>query len=328
MSLPPLTKTWLHSTNNVIATGQNFSGYGELSFTWKTFMTTGLVAWTVVASSDAATADLTDRWINAAACNTHDNPGQPHSWIVLQNDAIATGFQICLDLDENSGGSDTIFDMYVSEAIGFTGGTTTNRPTAADEVTVASSIGRHQWCETDLTVDPAILHMQRSSDGEIWRWWIFVNGVLRGLTSIEKPAAAQPGWTIPWVTVAPWDWYASTAYNPSYGHLNDSKIHTASRADGAGRTTLYVTSEGFGTEMLGQNQTNGADLDSGAFPFFPMGLYSDVVPRGRLGTLTDMWWGSTFPASGDHYPADISRQFVQVGDVIVPWPGGAAMQIT
>jgi hypothetical protein len=332
MALPVLQKTWIFSENNTIGTGGPFVGYGALMFAWKTFLTTGLSPWVVVLSSDAATAGASDLWINAAACNTHHDPGNPHSWIVLQNDAISPGFQMCVNLERNGGGALTIMDVFFSEAAGFTGGTINDRPTATDEVSAHSStgLGRHNWTDAvDLTVNPAQLHMQRSDDGTITRWWIFVNGYCPCFYTIEEPKDAVPSWSIPWCAVACVDWYAATNYRPTYAYLNDIKTNTTSRADGVGQVNLYLTSEGAISSMLGQLQTSGNDLDGGAFPFFPIGLFSDAAgSRGRLGALTDIWWGSTFPGSGDHYPGDASRQFVQVDDLILPWSGGGQMLTT
>ena len=327
MALPTLIKTFIFSENNTISVGGRFDGYGELMFQLKTFLTTGANPWVVVSSSDGFNVGV-DLWVNALACNVHENPGSPHSWIVLQNDAIAVGFQICIDLDKNGGGQETVMRLYVSEAVGFTGGTTSNKPTAADEIDCKET-GSAEWCDAENLFEfPAQLHMQRSDDGEITRWWIFVNGSLAKLVSFEKPKDAVPGWTIPWVGVVPGVTYAQTNYFPTYGQLNDIKTQTVCRANGV-ETRLFLTSEGAISSMLGQLQTSGNDLDSGAFPFFPIGLFSDTAgSRGRLGTLTDIWWGSTFPGTADHYPGDSSRQFVQIHDLILPWSGGSAMLVT
>jgi len=329
MALPVLEKTYIFDVNNTISVGASSVGYGELLFQWKTFFITGSNAWTVVLSSDASTAGASDLWVNAAACTTHADPGGAHSWIVLQNDAISTGFQMLVNLSDTGGGGNTIMDTFISEAAGFTGGTTTNRPTATDEVFSDLDSDGQQWVDgLDLTINPAQFHMARSTDGEIWRFWAFVAGNETSLMSLEKPKAAVSGWTVPWVCVFPSRYSFGSDATSSYGSLNDLKANTFTRANSVD-TRLFCTSEGAISSMLGQLQTSGADLDSGFFPFFPIGLFSDAAgSRGRLGALTDIWWGSTSPATGDHYPGDASRQFVQVGDLILPWDGGIAMLTT
>lgn len=329
MALPILEKTWIHDVNNTINSGGPFVGYGALMFAWKTFMTTGLGAWSVVSSSDGVSnAGAADYWLNATDANVHGN-GVNHSWIVLQNDAISTGFQICVDLRKNGGGASTIMEVYVSEAAGFTGGTLTARPTATDEVHTADQAGRHNWTDAiDLTVNPAQLHMQRSDDGTVTHWWIYVQGYCPCFYVIEKPQDAVPDWSIPWIAVACVDWYASTNFRPTYGYLNDIKTNVACRAKGS-KTQFYLSSEGAISSMIGQLMSFGGDLDGGAYPFFPIGIWCDEAgARGRLGRFSDLWWGSVAAADGDHYPGDATRQFAQVGDFIVPWPGGAAMLIT
>jgi len=328
MALPVLTKTWNFDVNNSIAVGGTFVGYGELMFQWKTFLTTaGSSPWTVVSSSDGVGNVGVDLWISALACNVHDNAGANHSWIVLANAAL--GIEFCVECIKSGGGQSTIMSSFISEAVGFTGGTATNRPTAADEIDTSATANRHQWAAgLDLTVNPGILHMQMSDDGDCTRWWIYVAGVIRMLMAIEKPKLPVSGWSPPWLCVAPVNYYAATAYTPSYSHLNDINTVTRSRAGGV-VNSLYLTSEGAVSSMLGQTQTWANDLDGNAWPFFPIGLFSTLAgSRGRHGEVFDLWWGSTNPADGDAYPADLTRQFVTVGDLIVPWVGdGSTMLI-
>lgn len=141
--------------------------------------------------------------------------------------------------------------------------------------------------------------------------------------NVEKPRDAMPGWLTPWICTVATSAYASTDYQPTYGYLNDVNSLTFSMA-GAATTKLYYTSEFCVDSMLGQRQTTSADLDGGSWPMLPIGLFSNVSGRvGRLGALTDLWWGATAVADGDYYPADLTRQFVQIVDIIVPWNGSA-----
>jgi hypothetical protein len=72
--------------------------------------------------------------------------------------------------------------------------------------------------------------------------------------------------------------------------------------------------------MAGQRMTTSNDLDGNSWPMGAMGLASETATvRGRHGELVDIWWGSTTRIAGDHYPDTLPRQFVQVGDIILPW---------
>jgi len=326
MALPTLVKTWQYDKNNQITTGDG-SGYGELMYTWKTIMTSwGSSPWTVVASSDASSAGAADYWTSPSACNTHRGSGVAHCWIVLQQDGVASGFQICVDLNENGGGADSVMNTYVSESAGFTGGTVTNRPTATDEVNTFDGVGSPQWVANEtLSTTPAWISVFQSTDGSSTRWCIWVNNQMHCFFCIEKPSNTPAGWTLPWLTICAIDRYAGTNYRPTYSYLNDAKNLVNCRAGGA-RHNVYLSSEGVVTSMLGQLQTFGADLDSSAWPMFPIGLWCDESgARGRIGTLDDIYWGSTSINDGDHYPGDASRLWVQLGDIIQPWGGGAAI---
>jgi hypothetical protein len=61
-----------------------------------------------------------------------------------------------------------------------------------------------------------------------------------------------------------------------------------------------------------------------------MGLWVELVGfRGRLGSPSDIWWGLSALSDGDQYP-DVAplRQFVQVGDIILPWNSSTVMSTT
>lgn len=331
MGLPTLIKTWDFSVNHLDGTSTRFTGHGTTMFALKTALTTlGSNPWTVVSSSDGlANAGAADYWTDASKCNTHNTSGN-RSWIVLQQSALGSSstFQMMFTCAKNGGGQSTIIETYFSEGGLFTGGSLTANPTATDQVLAAPYTGAQGWWDhLDCTSTPARLHVAMSDDGEITRWWIYMAGYCPCFFSVEKPKDAVSGWTPPWFAVACVDLYSGTSNRPTYAYLNDIKTNTACRLNST-KDQLYLTSEGCVTSMLGQLQTWTNDLDSSTWPMFPIGLFSDTpASRGRHGTMTDIWWGSTTRAEGDHYPADTTRQFVQVGDLVLPWLGdGTIMQ--
>ena len=333
MPLPILAKTWQFDVNFTDAVSDTNGPYGTTMFQWKSALT-GFASnpWVVTRSSDGvANAGVGDFWLSVADANVHSAGATNHSWCVLRQPAIGggSGLEMCVDLRNNGGGANTIMELYISAAAGFTGGSLTARPTATDEVHTANGAGRHNWTDgLNLTVSPGQLHVAMSSDGEVTRWWIYVSGYCPCFYTIEKPKDAVSGWTNPFMCVACVDWYASTNFRPVYGYLNDINTNTAAHINSA-KVQLYLTSEGFISSMCGQTQTYANDLDGNAWPFFPIGLFCTVGgARGRHGVLTDIWWGSTTRADGDHYPDDTTRQFVQVGDLILPWLGDGTVMLT
>jgi len=329
MALPTLAKSWLFSVNNSDTTGTTGVGYGVTMYAWKVGLTTlGSNPWTVVLSSDGlSNAGAADYWTDASKCTTHEGGAGNRSWIVLVNAALG-GLQMCVELTENGGGHDSIMGCYLSEGGLFTGGSLLVRPTATDEVDTSNGAGRHNWTDAvDCSVTPAKINIAMSDDGECTRWWIYVNGYCPCFYVIDKPRDPSTGWSQPWACIACVDWYASTAFRPTYSYLNDIKTNTAWRYNGT-KQQFFLTSEGHTTAALGQYQTYENDIEGG-WPMYPMGMFCDVAgARGRHGVFFDLWWGSTTRGEGDHYPADLSRQFVQIGDLIHPWLGdGTIMSI-
>lgn len=332
MALPILNKTWQFNVNNTDATSTAFTGLGVTTYALKVALT-GFASnpWTVVLSSDgASTAGAGDNWLNSGDANVHNSSGN-RSWIVLRQAAIGggSGLEMLLHMTKNGGGASTIVECYISAAAGFTGGSLTARPTATDEAHTANGAGRHNWTDAqDLTVNPGRLHVQMSADGKATRWWFYTQNYCPCFYTIEEPKNPSPSWTNPWFAVACVDWYAATNFRPTYAYLNDINTNTAAYINSA-KVQMYLTSEGFISSMAGQTQTYANDLDSNAWPMFPIGIFCTVAAaRGRHGELNDLWWGSTTRADGDHYPADLSRQFAQVGDLIVPWLGDGTIMLT
>ncbi len=81
-----------------------------------------------------------------------------------------------------------------------------------------------------------------------------------------------------------------------------------------------MTSEGFGGVNLGSGISIANDFDL-SWPFAPVGIASQTSPgRGRHGTIFDLWYGSSGVATGDDYPdTGTLHQFIQLGNLIVPW---------
>lgn len=327
MTVPTPTKTWQHAENS-----GPYASLAALMYAWKEQMigwASG--AWSVVSSSDGAgTASAADNWADASDVVFH-NAANNHSWLVLQNDNIASGFQICVDCNRNSGGAQTVTRLYVSEGAGFTGGTATDRPTATDEVEPAASAGAgdFEWtAAANLASTPAYLHMAASDDGEQHSWMVAVNSTVPCFFRIGLAENAVDGWTNPWFCVAVTSNYG-TAVAQTFTRSFDTDDYCWTRAGGQ-KAGCYLTSEGYGGGSVGEGWTFSADLDStGDYPFLPIGLLclTPVGSRGRLGTVPDLWYGGTVPADGDNFPGDASRTFVQVGCFIHPWDGSTMLLV-
>lgn len=318
MALPVLQKTWQFNVNQAAITAHN-----DLLYKIKVAMVSfGSNPWTVVGSSNSVTANSSDNWTSASSV-VFQNNGAAHSWIILKQVGIATNFQVLIVARRNpGGGSDVMFVLY-SPSAGFTGGTTTARPTATDEVPFDTDNASLPTNSANLAVTAARLHAMQSTDGQCTRIFIYVNSIPQTMLLFDKPRNPVPGWTIPHVA-----FYAVQQYNTgasvaqvTYAKLNDLANRTKSKV-GTTQFDLFITSEGCITSMIGEQQNFVNDLDNNTYPILPMGLFSTTASaRGRHGELFDLYWGATVIGEGDNYPDDATKQFVQFGDFVHPWNG-------
>lgn len=331
MTTPALTRTWQFQVNtNTPATGAALGCNQALMFALKealkgngawTDSAGGAVAssgnWVVSYSCDSVAAgaagDGVDRW--AAAANLVWNGGaNPRSWIVLRQSGIASGFEVCIYLNSVSPQQATV---VVSPSAGFTGGTTTTRPSATDEIVLLNTANYG-----GPSVNAAsYLHVLKTADGSAARIAICRNGQIAGFWFFELPGAPLAGWANPSVScVLTGDAGASPTTICTLANLsNAASVWGYTQNPVAHYLTGLCTRA---HSMLASNQTVASDI-SGEYPFFEQGIYSETVyGRGRNGMLVDSWWGLAALADSDTYPL-ASRDFVQLGDVIWPWDKSA-----
>jgi hypothetical protein len=229
---------------------------------------------------------------------------------VLEQSGIGANFQLCIDLSNASSGTIAI---VASPSAGFTGGTTLNRPTATDEFTVTSD-GSWYYNTTNAT---SVISMSGSTDGAVTRVMVFQANFCVAYWSFELSQNPITGWTpafAGWVKGS-----GSGADIPTYTNM-------VSTANGRGRVgannmSLFMTTEGYNSQTVGQKQTVPDD-NTGEWPMTGIGMSSESASvRGRKGNLFDKWFTSTTLATGDTAPNDTSRQFLVVGDLFVPWDG-------
>lgn len=272
----------------------------------------GLAPWELLYSCDSVVAgaagDAVDRW-DADSDLVWANAGSAHSWVVMKQTGIAANFQVCFSCEGTAAGGN-LLTVVVSPANGFTGGTTTARPTATDEAIVNAG---GSWCNGNAT-SAMKWHAQQSSDGQCTRVWIGAGGFLVGMMLFDKPKSPRASWTNPHVCLCAGTG-AATDY-ATYATLHNTGTG-AVKARIAGITGSFVlTGEAFNDTALGEHQTFPDDLD-GEYTVGAIGLYCTTAgARGRHGQLFDLWWGSTAPVNGDTYPGDASRVLGQAADLV------------
>jgi hypothetical protein len=317
MTVPTLAKTWQFSANNAIgAQGSALACNRALLRAMKNaWLAMALGPPTVRYSCDSVTAgaagDAVDRW-DSDSDLVWANAGSAHSWIVFQQTGIAGSFQVLMSL-ENAAGNGISMVLVTSQSAGFTGGTTTARPTATDEQIVLSS--GNSW--SNLTTDAATRWtVMQSTDGQCNRWLAFSGGNLVSFFMLDKPANPPTGWAVPH--------FVNAYYGLSGLTVSNFNTNFKARVDTV-NSSLVTLSVG-GLANIGPNDTvwaNQANSVDASWPmFFCGGAGTTAGAKGWLGTVQDLWCGSTALATGSAYPAG-SNDFIQVGAYILPWNGGA-----
>jgi len=325
MALPLLKKTWQFAVNNhTPASGNVVTDYQNLMLAIKSLLVgTGTHPWTVLRSSTSLAVADADLWL-ASGDLVWAAGVVAHSWIVLKQTHILSNFQICIDLNPVGWGAPIQRGIVigVSPAAGFTGGTTTARPTAADEIIIrdgtTSGSNSGYWFFPYIASFSFVTHAIVSNDGACTRIVMHGSGVSYGLWLFDALAEAPTEMTYPFIA----DVYADVGNNSRlrYADLNDvANSHGAH--PGVGRLDFFLTSEGFNNSTVGELIVVANDL-SAQWPIMGVGVASEQAgARGRIGGIYDLWWGSTGVGEGNTYPNDGSRAFAQFGHLVFPWSG-------
>lgn len=282
--------------------------------------------WAVWYSSDSTVpgtgvaGDGVDHWVTPSNL-VNGTGGAVRSWIVLKQPGIAANYQLCIALDSANPYEATV---AVSPNAGFTGGTTTARPTATDEIVLvaAGSIG---ICSLNTAVNR--VHVMKSADGSATRVIICRSGYVVALWMLERPSRPVAGWDHPSIAFLS----AQSAARPLASQLTQTTLNTQFNAKG--RTKDYPAGVAFGNS-LAVDYSNGVspsvlpvpnDID-GTTPFYPIDLVntSTFTARGRNGQVQDAWYIPWNFQDGCAVPNDDSRQFVLVGLLTMPWNRGPA----
>lgn len=284
-----------------------------------------LFPWQCLGSSDGVTAgmDGVNRWLTSAnLVNVAWPSSSPRSWIVLKNPA--TGVSWCFHLQpNNTPGADA--EMGISISSSFTGGSTTARPTAPDELFRSHDM-------LDSSTNPLLMCVWHTTDGlqtmmvcqgqtfggddvmaQIFQG--FIHNVPKGVVSWPKPY---------WMG---WAWLGRGGLDPHYISGNGSGMGVwCPRPDtgAAFSSGPYLASEGHGADPICQAATVGDDgkrhaaslnffVASNGFTGF-CGQWPDLLAWGR--SEAEAWTNG----GNGNFP-DASKKWVQIGRFMYPWNG-------
>ncbi len=327
MALPTPVKTWQVDPNNAVTyiTSASATAQRLMLGIKNALIGFGTLPWTVSGSSNSVAAgmDAVDRWtLSTNLVWTFLGSGAARSWIVLRQTGIGATFEICIHLLRSSTDSNNfLYVEMVASQVGFSGGSTTARPTAADEVIFNDLAGSAPgtgglWGSSSTASVGYHYHVMQSTDGQCTR--VVINqdndGDCSGFMLFDKPKNPVTGWSDPYVVLGIGN---STGSVMTHAVVNDlAKAY----GRGSGTMSMYLTCEGTVSSMITEQQTVVNAFDA-SWPMAPMGLYSATASHiGRHGELFDIWYGSTTRVNGDQYPdSGTTYQFTQFDDIILPW---------
>ena len=366
MSLPVLSKNWNFLPNQLLT--ETLHGpirkalmfdivnvmTGSAPLSGDSFVASGggtagnIQFWEVVSSSNGtAVATGSLNWSVASDC-VWATKNNPHSWVVLkQSDffGAADHLEICINLSSNNDGA---IGCYATRNDGvnfngFSGGTTTNRPTAADgEMLIledgSTTANTGGWMGSDgSTVDARRYSVSVSDDGYEWRISMFTGGVNVAMWVIGQPlnpptldVTGAAGWDFPVLAMV----YALdndttnifrisqltsiTSGKFPIAQLSAGESYKASMGGKSIGGDLWVTRQPAGGNAFDARR-DLEDMDV---------ILLDSVYYGRMGWIKDFWWANGDDLTGDGYPADGTVKFAKVSEAVMPWIGDSTLLLT
>lgn len=268
--------------------------------------------WVVLGSgnSSAAGMDAVDRWV----ANTDMNAG---SWIVLRQEV--TNVQLCLLVRGSDPFWETSIDAYISMS-GFSGGGVGTRPTAADELIICDGTGAsHQWAD-DMQGITGRVHLLHATDST-WTM-VFVtrsDNTLGSVWFLGRPQEPVEGWNNPIIACL-------RNFSTPSSLVNSSTIYGNFASSGQRRLfgCLEYSNDAFNNTDRITVIMNAPDDLTGMWPVEEIGVTSIYdAPLGEHGIIPDLWAISPALSHGDTMPSDNTKQFMVLGDFLIPWSGVA-----
>lgn len=345
MPLPTLLKSWRYNINNKNSGGTLIAWHQSLMFDIKEALlgngggwdTVPTGAWTVDHSCDFSTAgtpgDGVDRWAVEGDLRW-DRPGDPHSWIVFNTPINGGNAQVLIDLD-NAGNValDAVpksIHVRISWGGLFTGGTTTNKPTATDEPSeITQGATNGEWAGgIDVAVNTS-WHMMMSDDGEELRIFMHRDDVCFSLWAVGVLTSTPSHYSDPMFGSV----YSSnntTSDNTGVSVQNGWLESSGNRFVASSKNTCRAMYLGFSggvaraglfnsSVVSGIGDENNQETILGEIILWEHNVAGAKSPLGRI---KDLWVATDFRSTGDTYPSDGSRQFHHISEnLVVPWNG-------
>lgn len=289
-----------------------FLGSGSWTSKTSAVVTLPTVAnWTVVGSSNSTAAGLdgVDR-LTTSTNFVWANAGSAHSWVVYRR---YDDSQVCIDMSNSSAISG--ITVVVSPTGVFTGGTTTNRPTAADQYV---PINNAAWGEGNNAATN--WHVIKTTDGKQVIVLQDRNGWAVNMWICDNLADPNENWQSP-VTFGI---VGTSATAPSNQQITPTAVFGT--AGFSARSTANMVMSVVAPNVITTRITDSAVLQvtssiSGKSQIYGIGLISTTTGSvGFNGRLADVFIGRGGQTDGRWYgTSSLDRAWAQFGVIVLPW---------
>lgn len=313
MALPTLARTYQYSQDTITVQGSTSATARLTILTLKNRLIGFAQApLTVKSSGNGVTASAADNWSTVSDVQSGTSN---YSWFRFGMPEMSANCELLITCRSGTGSINVLhqsMEVLLSPTAGFTGGTAVTRPTATDELALSTPAA---WCNT--TDVQHQLYVQRSTDGYGLRINCFNNSFNSLFLLADRLESGDPSWTTPIVGVG---LKSTTTTQPLLTSLNNTGVMLAKGNTGA-TMTLYCSAPYHNNNTLMSRITAPFSYTS-SYPMPKIRLVSETTANlGDMGVLDDVWWAPTTTATGDTWPNDTTRQFVQLGGIIIPHSG-------
>lgn len=345
---PEIINTWRHRVNETVSDASDLIMRQRLMSTIMDALVGG-GSWVDAAG---AASSITDPWEIDYQCDsvTAGTPGDAvdrltdttdfvwnttaaaHSWAVfVQRNffGVSDPLYMLIDLTySNSSQRNGAIGIYLSQA-GFTGGSTTARPTATDEHEVRAeggTTGASGWQGSDATNHDAVaVHFSMADDGTKFRVMVCDGGECVARWDLFHVDDADTNWDRPVLM-------AVTSHDVEATEVNTWANAWNAQGDGGlyhgydsvqGAFTAQAGMPGYGSLETLHTAHASSTFGSRVMPV-PIPLRGNGSPvTGPLTVIPDCWWMHDSPETGEHAEDDQGnlRRFAIFGDMLQPWPG-------
>lgn len=344
MPAPTITETWRFNVSQSIA-GATPAAMRQALLLAIVNSLLGLGSWT---DGDGVASSITTPWEHVSSCdsvatssvtNLWDSStdlvwnaeGSAHSWIILRHhDFFGEGNPLYMLINCNPNATQNATIMMSFSRAGYTGGTTTARPTATDEHIVrpvAGNVTTAGWQGDDnTTVSVSMrLHFLMTNNGRKFKIFMTRSSVCIAKWELFDCDEDEIGFSEPYLfQIVSEDFVTGAEVELlSYSNLTDTAFNWYGREQGGVGDFRAEPMIPHAQNFSSGNSLPGSPLNgfNGRWMPMPQTLRGVAPAAGPLTPVPDMWWARIAEGTGSPMrdPDLEENNYMQFGYEIVPW---------